>query len=105
MSVFVQVFRAKVAPSDVARLLEIRPAAIAQAQAKCPVPLRAELVKLDDGTWLDILTWSEPNGAEQLMEHAAELPLLGEMHSLIGQVMSVRAGEVAHSTHGLTPAR
>ena len=98
MSNVVQVFRAKVDPANVTRLLEIRPKAIAQAQEACPVLLRADLVRLDEETWLDILTWSEPNGAEQLMAVAAELPLLGEMHGLIGEVLTVDNGDLAHST-------
>lgn len=94
----VQVFRAKVDPANVTRLLQVRPEAISQAQAACPVLLRAELVRLDENTWLDILTWSEPDGAEQLMKQGADLPLLSEMHSLVGEVLSIDTGELAHST-------
>jgi hypothetical protein len=39
----------------VERLLEVRPAAIAEAQRLCPELLRADLVRLEDGTWLDVL--------------------------------------------------
>jgi hypothetical protein len=94
----VQVFRAKVDPENATRLLQVRPEAIAQAQAVCPALLRAELVRLDEETWLDILTWSEPGGADQLMRHVAELPLLGEMHSLVDEILTVDTGELAHST-------
>ncbi|MFC8847431.1 MULTISPECIES: hypothetical protein [unclassified Micromonospora] len=100
----IQVFRATIDPANVSRLLEIRPAALAQAQAACPVLVRAELVRLDEQTWLDILTWSEPGGAAKLMAVAGELPLLGEMHSLLGEVLSVDTGELAHTTD-LTEAR
>ena len=98
MANVVQVFRATVDPADEARLLEIRPAAIAQAQAACPALLRAELVRLDEHTWLDILTWDGPGGAEKLMAQAGELPLLGEMHALVGEVLAIDTGELAHTT-------
>jgi Sigma-70 region 2 len=57
---YLQIFRARVPQQSMAALLEIRPAAIAEAQRLCPELLRAQLVRLDDGTWLDVLTWSRP---------------------------------------------
>jgi hypothetical protein len=36
MATYIQVFRGKVRPDDVARLIEIRPKAVAEAQAACP---------------------------------------------------------------------
>lgn len=101
----VQVYRATVDPANVARLLQVRPAAIAQAQAACPALLRAELVRLDERTWLDILTWDRLGCAEKLMAVAADIPLLGEMHALISEVIAVDAGELAHSTASTEPAR
>lgn len=94
----VQVFRATVDPANVARLLEVRPAAIAQARAACPALLRAELVRVDEHTWLDILVWDGPGGADALMARAADLPLLGEMHALVGEVLAIDTGELAHTT-------
>jgi hypothetical protein len=101
----VQVYRATVNPANVARLLEIRPAALAQAQAACPALLRAELVRLDEQTWLDILTWDRPGGADALTAVAAGLPKLAEMHALIGEVIAVDTGELAHSTALTEPVR
>jgi hypothetical protein len=55
---YLQIFRARVPQQSLAALLEIRLAAIAEAQRLCPELLRAQLVRLDDGTWLDVLTRS-----------------------------------------------
>ena len=99
MAHFVQVFRATVDPANVDRLLAVRPKAIAQARAACPVLVRAELARVDAQTWLDILVWSAPDGADQLMARAADLPLVGEMHALIGEVLAVDVAEVKDSTH------
>ena len=60
MAEFVQVWRAKVADADVAPLLTVRPAAIAEAKRLCPELLRADLVRVGDGKWLDVLTWMRP---------------------------------------------
>jgi hypothetical protein len=59
---YLQIFRARVPEESLAALLEIRPAAIVEAQRLCPELLRAQLVRLDDTTWLDVLTWSRPDG-------------------------------------------
>ena len=56
MGEYLQIFRARVPEESVAALLEIRPAAIAEARRLCPELLRAQLVRLDDTTWLDVLT-------------------------------------------------
>lgn len=98
VSAYVQVFRATVDPTKAEDLLAIRAEAIAQAQQACPALVRAELVRLDERTWLDILVWNAPDGEAQLMAHAGELPLLGRMHALIGEVLSADRGELAHST-------
>lgn len=103
MPIEVQVYRATVDPANVPRLLEIRPAALAQAQAACPVLVRADLVRLDERTWLDILTWSEPGGVDQLMAVAGDLPLVGQMHALFGEDLAVDTGELVHTTNVAEP--
>ncbi|HXV93042.1 MAG TPA: hypothetical protein VD813_07075 [Pseudonocardia sp.] len=94
----VQVFRARVRPDRVEALTAIRPKAVEEARAACPELLHAELVRVDEETWLDILTWSSPDGLEVLMSRSAGLPALGEMHALIEEVAEVRLGELVHST-------
>ena len=73
MTEYLQVWRANVAEGSVERLLELRPAAIAEAQALCPELLGADLVRLEDGTWLDVLRWSCPDG-EPVGRPPAALP-------------------------------
>lgn len=107
MYTYLQVFRARVASEDVARLLAVRPAAVAQARAACPELLRAELVQLDEHTWLDLLTWSAPDGPDRLMAAAGgghDLDALHEMHGLVGQVLAVEQGRVAHTSQPVAGA-
>ncbi|HEX2040206.1 MAG TPA: hypothetical protein VHF47_10790 [Acidimicrobiales bacterium] len=94
MPEYLQVWRARVPEEHVERLLAIRPQAIAEAQRLCPELLSAELVRLGDGTWLDVLRWSAPDGEERLMEHAARFEALHSMHDLLEDAEQVGRGEI-----------
>jgi hypothetical protein len=95
---YLQIFRARVPEESVAALLEIRPAAIAEARRLCPELLRAQLVRLDDGTWLDVLTWSRPDGEQRLLERAAEFDAVTKMHDLLAEVEEPLRGEIVHTS-------
>lgn len=94
MAEYLQVWRAKVVDADVERLLDVRPAAIAEAQRLCPELLRADLVRLGDGTWLDVLTWSSADGEERLMARAEEFDALHAMHALLEDAEQMGRGEI-----------
>ena len=98
MGEYLQIFQARVPQQSVAALLEIRPAAIAEAQRLCPELLEAQLVRLDDGTWLDVLTWSHPDGEQRLMERAAEFDAITRMHDLLVDVAAPLRGEILHTS-------
>lgn len=91
---YVQVWRAKVADENVEPLLAVRRAAIAEAQRLCPELLGAELVTVGDGTWLDLLRWSVPDGEERLMARADEFEALHTMHGLLEDAQPIGRGEV-----------
>jgi hypothetical protein len=95
---YLQIFRARVPEASVAALLEIRPAAIAEAKRLCPELLEARLVRLDDGTWLDVLTWSRPDGEQRLMARAAEVDAVAKMHDLLVDVEEPLRGEIVHTS-------
>ncbi len=94
MSEYLQVWRARVPPEAVEPLLSVRSAAIAEARRLCPELLAAELVRLEDGTWLDVLRWSVPDGEERLMAHADRFDALGKMHDLLEDAAQIGRGEV-----------
>jgi hypothetical protein len=91
---YIQVWRAKVADDDVERLLAVRPAAIAEAQRLCPELMRAELVRVGDGMWLDVLRWRVPDGEERLMARADEFDALHRMHAYLAEAAPIGRGEV-----------
>ncbi len=94
MEEYVQVWRAKVAEGVVEQLLAARPAAIAEAKRLCPELLRADLVQVGDGTWLDVLTWSVPDGEERLMAHAERFDKIHAMHELLEDAETIGRGQV-----------
>ena len=95
MNEYLQVWRAKVADGAEEELLAVRPAAIAEAKRLCPELLRADLVNLGGGIWLDVLTWSVPDGEERLMARAEEFRELHAMHDLLEDAEPLGRGPVA----------
>ena len=94
MTEYLQVWRARVPEDHVERLLEVRPAAIAEVRRLCPELLGADMVRLGDGTWLDVLRWSCPDGEERLMRYADRFDALHEMHDLLEEAEQVARGEI-----------
>jgi hypothetical protein len=47
-----------------------------------------------DGTWLDVLRWSVPDGEERLMARAEEFQALHTMHDLLEDAEPIGRGEV-----------
>jgi hypothetical protein len=97
MAEYLQFWHATVREGDVERLLDIRPTAIAEAQRLCPDLLGADLVRLDDGTWLDALRWSCADGEERLMQHADQFDAVGKMHALLEDATALGRGEIVAS--------
>jgi hypothetical protein len=94
MAEYLHVWRANVAEGSVERLLELEPAAIAEAQRLCPELLGAQLVRLEDGAWLHVLRWSRADGEERLMAHAAEFDAVEKMHALLVDAELLGRGEI-----------
>lgn len=93
----IEIYRVKVDPTKVERLLEIHDQAVAEYQQQVPELLGIDLVRLDDETWLDIIRWSGPVDAEQL-EAAACAPAAAEVHELMGRSLGHDRGELVHSS-------
>jgi hypothetical protein len=94
----IEIYRVRIDPANVGRLLEIRRAAVAEFQEQVPELLQAELVRLDDNVWLDILHWSEPVGPERIDAAAQCTPTSAEMHGLIADELGCDRGELVHSS-------
>jgi hypothetical protein len=93
----VEIYRVKVDPAKVGRLLEIHDQAVAEYQEQVPELAGIELVRLDDETWLDIVRWSDPVDPERLATAACS-PAAAEVHEIMAQELAHDRGELVHSS-------
>jgi hypothetical protein len=94
----IEIYRARIDPANVDRLMEIRAQAVAEFQEQAPELLQADLVRLEDDVWLDVLVWSAPIDEQRISQAAAAAPKSVEMHALIADVLGHDRGEIVHST-------
>jgi hypothetical protein len=99
----VEIFRVRVDPANVERLLEIHDEAVAEYQEHIPELLGIELVRLDEDTWLDIIRWSEPVDPQRL--EAACGPRATEVHALTADELAHDRGELVHASGSAWAAR
>jgi hypothetical protein len=97
----IEIYRVRIDPANVKRLLEIHGAAVAEFQEQVPELVRADLVRLDGDVWLDILTWSEPVEPDRIDAAAQCTPTAAEMHGLMAQELGHDRGELVHSADGV----
>jgi hypothetical protein len=90
MPEFYDVVHARVRDGVEEEMLSRRPALEAGVKEKLPGLLDIRLVRLDDGTYLDILRWQSREAADAAMERFAEVPEAGEIHEFLG------GGDLAH---------
>ncbi len=94
----IEIYRVQIDPANVERLLDIRAAAVAEFREQVPELLQADLVRLDDDVWLDVLIWSGPVDEQRISRGASAAPKAAEMHSLIADELGHDRGEIVHST-------
>ena len=64
----------KTDPADTEELLVRRAALVAAVRKACPGLLHAQLVKVDDETWIDAWRWDSRASAEAALAQAPNLP-------------------------------
>jgi hypothetical protein len=94
----IEIYRARIDAANVDRLLEIRAAAVAEFQELVPELLQADLVRLEDEVWLDVLVWSAEVDDERVSQAASAAPTSTEMHGLLTEVLGHDRGEIVHSS-------
>lgn len=91
MSNVYQVVHARVRDGSESEMLEARPSMIAALHERVPGFVDAQLVKLADGTWLDIVRW-ESDEAARGSELAHELPEVASTVRHVEQVLTIFEG-------------
>jgi heme-degrading monooxygenase HmoA len=96
MPEFYEVVHAKARDGVEQEMLRRRPAPEAGVREKLPGLLETRLVRLDDGTYLDVLRWESREAADAAIERFAEVPEAQEIHGFLsGGDLAHHRGEVA----------
>ena|ERR671925_68178 len=72
-----------------------RAALEAAVRERLPGLLDIRLVRLDDGTYLDVLRWESRAAADAATDQYASIPEAGEIHGFVDEVLAHHRGEVA----------
>jgi hypothetical protein len=73
-------------------MLQLRPGMIAAVRRRFPELIDARLIKLDDGTWLDISQWRSREATERAAQAFGEIPEARAMGELIDEIVSFEHG-------------
>ena len=96
MPEFCGVVHARVRDGAEEEMLSRRPALEDGVRQKLPGLLDIRLVRLDDGTYLDVLRWESREAADAATELFAEVPEAGgEIHGFLSEDLAHHRGEVA----------
>ena len=95
MPAFYEVVHAKVRGDAEEEMLSRRPELEAGVREELPGLLDIRLIRLDDGTYLDVLRWESREAADAATELFAEVPEAAEMHGFLPENLAHHRGEVA----------
>ena len=95
MPEFYDVVHARVRDGAEEEMLSRRPALEAGVRQKLLGLLDIRLIRLDDGTYLDVLRWESRGAADAATELFAEVPEAGEIHDFLQEGIAHHRGEVA----------
>jgi heme-degrading monooxygenase HmoA len=95
MPEFYDVVHAKVRDGAEEEMLSRRPVLEAAVREKLPGLLDISLVRLEDGTYLDVLRWESREAADAAIDKFAEVPEAGEIHGFLPEDLAHHRGEVA----------
>lgn len=78
----VEVVRVRPKPGAEERLLELRPAILKEINDHYPRGATAQLLKLEDGTWLDLYSWTAREDAEDALTDPSRFTAFSEWLTL-----------------------
>lgn len=86
-----EIVHIKPKPNSAARLKELRPTILAEYKERYP-NVTAALYEVDDGTWVDIWTWTDRAEADEALADATISPAFGEWLTLV-ELISLKWAE------------
>jgi heme-degrading monooxygenase HmoA len=87
---FYDIVHAKVRDGADEEMMRRRPALEAGVREKLPGLLDIHLLRLDDGTYIDLLRWESREAADAAIEKFANVPEAGQIHDFLS------GGDLAH---------
>jgi hypothetical protein len=75
-------------------MLALRPDFLAAMRRAVPGLVDARLVRLEDGTWLDVVSWASQAGAEAALAAHEQVPEAAEMGTYISEILAIQQGTV-----------
>lgn len=92
MAVVYELVRSRIRTGAEDEMLRLRPQMIAAVRERYPELINARLVRLDDGSWLDLVEWSSREAAERAAASMPEIPEAAAMADLIDEIVSFEHG-------------
>ena len=94
MPEFYEIVHARIREGIEEEMLARRPALEAAVREKLRGLLDIHLVRLDDGTYLDVLRWQSRAAADAAIDQFASIPEAGEIHAHFAEDLAHHRGEV-----------
>lgn len=97
MSEVIELARFTVRAGDEEAFLAKRGPMVDAAKASFPGLKRIELVKLEDGTWVDVVVWESEQDAAYAVETASSIPAVAEWLAHVDRDVSMDRGAIHDS--------
>ena len=95
MPEFYEIVHARIREGIEEEMIARRPTLEAAVRERLPGLLDIRLVRLDDGTYLDVLRWESRAAADAAVDQFASIPEAGEIHGHFAEDLAHLRGEVA----------
>ena len=95
MPEFHEIVHARVRDGVEEEMIARRPALEAVVRERLPGLLDIPLVRLDDGTYRDVLRWESRAAADAAVDQFASIPEAGKIHGHFAEDLAHHRGEVA----------
>ncbi|WP_137391018.1 hypothetical protein [Rhodoligotrophos defluvii] len=105
MVMTVEMARFVVKPGAEAAMLSERPAMLEAARKHFPAHRDAYLCKLDDGTWIDIVLWSDRQQAEEAAEGFYRYPEINTWFRHVERMIGFEYADVEQISYPENPDR
>jgi hypothetical protein len=91
---YLEIVHARIRPGAEQDMLALRPDFLAAMRRAVPGLVDARLVRLEDGTWLDVVTWASQADAKAAVAAHEQVPEAAQMGTYITEILGIQQGVV-----------